>query len=133
MAEEVLWKGGVSPLSLLSYWVIGLVLTVTIILSPIGLIVLLLGAIKMLRSNYEVTNERVKVSFGLISKVTREADVDRIQDILVQQGFLGRILNYGNLYFNTSGSTGYEMVFVNVADPNGLKEKFRQAKKNWGK
>jgi uncharacterized membrane protein YdbT with pleckstrin-like domain len=129
MAEEVVWKSARSPLSLLSYWIVGVVMVITIILSPIGLIVILLGVVRMYRRRYSVTTERVKSDDGFISHVTRDAELDKIQDTLVKQNFLGRILNYGDLYFSTAGSTGYEIMFDNVADPEGLKAKIRDLKK----
>jgi len=126
MAEEVVWKGTRSPLSLLSYWIVGIL---TLILLGLGLIIILLGIIKMYRRRYSVTTERVKSDEGFISHVTRDAELDKIQDTLVKQKFLGRILNYGDLYFSTAGSTSYEIAFENVADPEGLKTKIRDLKK----
>ena len=124
--EVVVWSGGLSPMSLLKYWIAGIL---TIWILGLGLVFIVWGIIKMYRWRYEVTNERVKVSHGFLSKTTREADYDKVQDILVQQSFLGRLLNYGNLFFNTAGSSGYELTFYNVSDPNGLKEKLREARK----
>jgi len=126
MSEEVVWSGGLSPMSLLWYWILGIL---TIWILGLGLVFIVLGVLKMYSWRYEVTTERVKVTKGLISRSSREADLEKIQDILVQQKFWGRILNYGDVSFNTSGSAGYEIVFNNVSDPNGLKEKFREARK----
>ena len=126
MSEEIVWSGGRSPLSMIWYWLIGIL---TIWILGLGLIMIVLGIIKMKRLKYEVTTERVKVSRGLLSKTTREADLDKIQDMVIHQKFLGRILNYGDLYFNTAGSGGYEITFYDVSDPNGLKERLREARK----
>ena len=126
MAEEVIWKGGRSPLSLLSYWIVG---ALTLILLGLGLIVILLGLIEMYRKRYSVTTERVKSEYGFLSTTVRDAELDKIQDTMVKQNFLGRLLNYGDLYFNTAGSTGYEIIFEKVANPEGLKTKIRDLKK----
>ncbi|MFC2162885.1 PH domain-containing protein [Candidatus Altiarchaeota archaeon] len=129
MTEECVWKGGLAPGSLIWYWVIGLFMIMTLLLSPFGLLVIVLGALKMNRWKYEVTNERIKVSYGFLSTTKREADLDRIQDIIVVQGVMGKMLGYGDLHFNTAGSAGYEITFSNVANPEGLKEKFRELRK----
>ncbi|MCX6694899.1 MAG: PH domain-containing protein [Candidatus Altiarchaeota archaeon] len=121
MAEELVWKGGLSPLSLVWYWVIGVF---TIWILGLGLIIILLGVIRMYTWRYEVTSERIRISHGFISRTTREADLEKIQDILVKQGLWGRLLNYGDICFNTAGTTSYEIVFTDVSDPDGLKEKF---------
>ncbi|MDD5112148.1 MAG: PH domain-containing protein [Candidatus Altiarchaeota archaeon] len=126
MAEQIIWKGGRSPLSLLSYWIIGVL---TLILLGLGLIVLLLGVIELYKKRYFVTTERVKSENGFLSRTVRDAELDKIQDTMVRQNFLGRLLNYGDLYFSTAGSGSYEIVFEKVADPEGLKTKIRELKK----
>ncbi|MFH1402839.1 MAG: PH domain-containing protein [Candidatus Altiarchaeota archaeon] len=128
MAEEVVWKGGLAPASLYWYWLIGGFLTITFIFAIFGIPILILGVLKMNRWKYEVTSERIKVKYGFLSTTKREADLDKIQDIIIKQGMVGKLLNYGTLYFNTAGSTGYELVFSNVSSPDDLKEKFREMK-----
>jgi len=128
MTEEVVWKGGLAPASLYWYWIIGIL---TIWMLGLGLVIILMGILKMNRWKYEVTSERVKLSYGFLSTTKREADLDRVQDVIVQQGFMGKLLKYGTLCFNTAGSSGYEIIFSDVADPDGLKEKFRALRKNF--
>lgn len=129
MAEEVLWKGGRSPLSLLRYWVVGVI---TIPLLLLGFVVILLGLKKMFYTRYYVTTERIKTTQGLFSRVERDADLDKITDTLVKQNFWGRIFNYGDLYFSTAGSQGYEIVFYSVSNPNGIKNRIREVRKGFG-
>jgi len=123
MSEEVVWSGGLAPLSLYWYWILGL-LTVWIL--GLGLVFIILGLLKMNRWKYELTTERLKVRYGFLSTTRREADLDRIQDVVIHQSFVGKILGYGSLYFNTSGTSGYEIIFDDVSNPEALKERFRE-------
>jgi hypothetical protein len=47
-----------------------------------------------------VTNQRVLYSIGWISPFVREISLNRISDISVGQGFFGRTLNFGTIFFN---------------------------------
>lgn len=126
MAEQIVWKGGRSPLSLLSYWIIGVL---TIILLGLGLVILFLGVIEMYKKRYYITSERIKLETGFFSRVRVDAELDKIQDTLVKQNIWGRLFNYGDLYFSTAGSYGYEIVFQSVSGPEELKETIRNLKK----
>jgi len=126
MAEEVIWQGGRSPLSLLGYWIVG-ILTLPLLL--FGVLVIILGLVKMYRQRYYITSERVKHEFGFLSRVVRDAELDKIQDTLVVQNFFGRLLNYGDLHFSTAGSSGYEIVFNSVSRPEEIKAKIRELNK----
>ena len=151
MAEEVVWRGGPSPLSLLWHWFFGLffwafgaglavvllALGVDLLWAALGLIVclglgflvILSGLLGLVVWRYQITSERVKVVRGLVSRTIREADLEKIQDVAVQQHFWARILNYGTLSFNTAGSDSYEISFRDVNNPIVVKEKFREVKK----
>ena len=126
MTEEILWQGGRSPLSLLSYWIVGVL---TLPLLGFGLIIILLGVIKIYRKRYYITNERIKSEVGFLSRVMRDAELDKIQDTLVTQNIFGRLLNYGDLHFSTAGSGGYEIYFQSVANPEDIKSKVRDLRK----
>ena len=126
MTEEIVWKGVKNPMSLLSYWIIGLL---TIILLGLGLVIILLGVVEMYRRRYYVTNQRIKCEQGFLSRVVRDAELDKIQDTLVKQNIWGRLFNYGDVYFSTAGSGSYEIVFQSVSDPEGLKTLIRNLRK----
>jgi uncharacterized membrane protein YdbT with pleckstrin-like domain len=126
MAEEIIWKGGRSPLSLLRYWTIGIL---TLPLLGLGIIIILLGVYRMYKKRYYVTSERVKTEVGFLSRTTRDAELNKIQDTYVKQSILGRVFNYGDLFFSTAGSSGYEITFHDVPNPEGLKATIREINK----
>jgi hypothetical protein len=62
-----------------------------------------------------VTNRRVIYKTGFISRSSIEMNLDKIESVLVQQGILGRMLDYGALIIRGVGS-GIEPV-ANLAEP----------------
>ncbi len=70
---------------------------------------------------YFISNKRIYAKFGLISKETFDIPIDNIQGVMVKQGFMGRILNYGDIIFSTSGQYAGSTVFAGVADPYKIK------------
>ena len=66
--------------------------------------VVVLAWIKRLDSHYTVTSRRVIVRRGIANRNERSASIDRIQNVNTRQGFYGRILNFGDIEFDTAGS-----------------------------
>lgn len=62
-----------------------------------------------------VTTRRIIYKTGFISRNTVEMNVDKVESVLVQQGILGRMLNYGEVIIRGVGA-GLEPV-ANVAAP----------------
>ncbi len=68
-----------------------------------------------------VTNKRVVTKTGIISVHTEELQWNRIESIEVRQGILGRLLNYGDVYFSGTGSSS--VLFCCVVNPWDTKAK----------
>jgi uncharacterized membrane protein YdbT with pleckstrin-like domain len=67
-----------------------------------------------------VTNKRVIKGSGILSKKTQDSSLDKITDLALSQGILGRILNYGTLRVLTANESADE-VFSSLADPKRAK------------
>ena len=66
-----------------------------------------------------VTDRRVIMKSGFISRETMEMNMDKVETVLVEQTLLGRILGYGAI---TVKGTGQSMERLrNMADPIGLR------------
>ncbi|HFD40657.1 MAG TPA: PH domain-containing protein [Anaerolineae bacterium] len=66
-------------------------------------------------SEFAVTNERVLIKVGLLQRRSLELLLTRIEGIGVEQGFLGRVLNYGTIV--VSGTGGTREPFANITAP----------------
>jgi uncharacterized membrane protein YdbT with pleckstrin-like domain len=62
-----------------------------------------------------VTNKRVTVKVGLISRSTEEMMLTRIESIMVDQSLFGRMMNYGTITLRGVGGTPDP--FPNIAHP----------------
>jgi uncharacterized membrane protein YdbT with pleckstrin-like domain len=59
-----------------------------------------------LNTRYTLTNERLKITKGLLSKSVDEIELFRIKDTKVQQTFLNRIVGIGQIDVISSDLTG---------------------------
>ena len=59
-----------------------------------------------LSTRYTLTNERLKVTEGLLSKSVDEIELFRIKDTKVRQSFLNRIVGIGHIDVISSDRTG---------------------------
>ena len=77
--------------------------------------------IRYMTSEFAVTNHRVIVKTGWISRHTLEMSLSKIESVTVSQSVIGRILNYGLV--ELIGSGGTREVIPDIADP----ARFRRA------
>ena len=82
-----------------------------------GLGLLIIVWIVLDRSNkmYRVTNQRITVSKGILSKRKDEVEIKNIRNITTEQNIWQRLTNCGDILIGTSGVSGYEIVIRDVA------------------
>ena len=88
-----------------------------------GLIAGLMALVRRVRisaDEFVVTNRRVIRKVGLISREIEQAPLDKIQDITVEQGGLGRLLGFGSVTLETASERG-SLLFPSIAHPEGLR------------
>jgi len=73
---------------------------------------------------FAITNKRVIIKTGLISRKTFEMNHSKIESVNVDQGILGRILGYGTI--RIVGSGGTKEVFPNISNPLKFRKKFQE-------
>ena len=71
----------------------------------LGLVALVQRVFVKVGSIYVVTNKRVIIRTGVISRRTVELVLARCEGIQVVQGVLGRIFGYGSIVVTTGGAT----------------------------
>lgn len=72
-----------------------------IVLLIIAILILILTESHRRATRYTITSQRVAIESGLISKSVKEASLTHIQDIVVHQSALQRLLNVGDLEVRT--------------------------------
>jgi uncharacterized membrane protein YdbT with pleckstrin-like domain len=71
-------------------------------------------------TQYAVTTRRVIEVSGIFNKVVRDSNLDKINDIVLAQSFLGRAMNYGDLAIITGSDIGVNKL-EKLRDPIGFK------------
>lgn len=79
-------------------------------------------------TNYAITNRRVMLESGIISKQISEMSLTKIELVEVEQSLLGRMLDYGTVIVRGTGGSG--IFFHGIEKPfsfrNLLQEQIRQ-------
>jgi uncharacterized membrane protein YdbT with pleckstrin-like domain len=84
---------------------------------------------KMSATSLLVTNRRIILQTGVLTRQASEFALEAVTDIEVQQGFLGRLLNVGDLVISTgTGSDRRQMVVMAVEQPLAVADRIRLAK-----
>ena len=99
--EQVIYQGKVSIWSLSPLIIIGLILLAA---WGLGLLFLIVAAVRYFTTELAITNKRVIAKFGLVSRSTIEINLQKIESIQVNQGILGRIFNYGSIVVSGAGN-----------------------------
>lgn len=73
---------------------------------------------------FAITNKRIIVKTGLISRKTLEMNLSKIESVNVDQSILGRLLGYGTIRIIGTGGTKEE--FPNISNPIEFRKKFQE-------
>jgi uncharacterized membrane protein YdbT with pleckstrin-like domain len=119
--ETVLHRARVSWWSQAGLVVLGVLLLVVVV----GVFFLLAAWIKVHSTELAITNRRVIAKFGFIKRDTVEINLEKVEALRVEQGFWGRILNFGTILM--TGTGGSIEPIPNIADPLVFRRKFMEA------
>jgi uncharacterized membrane protein YdbT with pleckstrin-like domain len=94
-------------------WVIATVLIVFVI--GLGI-----AQITRIQTTYTITNQRLTIETGLLSRELHETRLERVQNVNVRQTVLQRMLFVGNVDFDTAASAEYDFTFRGVGEPRRI-------------
>jgi uncharacterized membrane protein YdbT with pleckstrin-like domain len=97
-----------------------------IVLVVIGLTVLI-GFIKRVATTYTITDRRLNIKRGIISREVQETRLERVQNVNFQQSVYQRVMQIGDVDFDTAATDDYNFVFTGVADPEDVVHQVHQA------
>lgn len=90
------------------------------IVLPIAMSLLLIPAYKHIKRNmvrYTLTDSKIEIDQGLISRTTRNIPLRNIQDVTVSSSITQRLLGYGNVIIDNASEQDGETVLRNIQDP----------------
>jgi uncharacterized membrane protein YdbT with pleckstrin-like domain len=141
--ERVIYEGHPSWRSILDFYVKGLLLTavicaivqlisdetgITTIIAIVGVsLTILVGFVKRVATSYTITDRRLHIKKGIVSRTIQETRLERVQNVNYQQGVIQRILQIGDVDFDTAAGDDYQFQFSGVAEPADVVHKVDEA------
>ena len=131
--ENELYAGRPSWRALMSFYVGGLGLAVLVLVilgllagewalagaiaAAVAVLTLLIGYLRRLSTKYLITNQRLRISRGIVRRHVQETRLERVQNVNYQQSVLDRMLGVGTVDFDTAGTDDSEFRFEWVDGP----------------
>jgi uncharacterized membrane protein YdbT with pleckstrin-like domain len=112
----------------LSLWPHAWKILLGIVLLPLfGLGLIFLAWVWILYKTTEIaiTNKRIIAKFGFISRSTIEINLPKVESVQVDQGVLGRMLDYGTIIVAGAGTPNLSI--PGAADPLEFRKHFMEA------
>jgi uncharacterized membrane protein YdbT with pleckstrin-like domain len=130
--ERVIFEGHPSWRAILGFYLKGLLFAVVlgviaklaaddgtaflVILVVLALTVLI-GFVKRVATTYTITDRRLNIKRGIISKEVQETRLERVQNVNYRQSVYQRLMQIGDVDFDTAAGDDYNFVFSGVANP----------------
>lgn len=97
-----------------------------VILVVIALTVLA-GFVKRVATTYTITDRRLNIKRGIVSREIQETRLERVQNVNYRQSVYQRLMQIGDVDFDTAATDDYNFVFAGVADPGDVVHAVDQA------
>jgi len=91
-------------------------LVVLIALVGVGFTILA-GFVMRVATSYTVTDRRLHIKRGIVSRTIQETRLERVQNVNYTQSVVQRMLQVGDVDFDTAAGDDYNFVFNGVAEP----------------
>jgi uncharacterized membrane protein YdbT with pleckstrin-like domain len=141
--EQVIFQGHPSWRAILGFYLKGIVVAAIlgaiaglfgagggtvflIVLVTIGLTVLA-GFVKRVATTYTITNRRLNIKRGIVSREIQETRLERVQNVNYSQSVYQRVMQIGDVDFDTAAGDDYNFIFAGVADPGDVVHRVDQA------
>jgi uncharacterized membrane protein YdbT with pleckstrin-like domain len=133
--EDIVFEGHPSWRGLLAFYVYGTVgvavigvvvaLIASVAVGVLAAVVLfalmvVVGFVKRMATTYMVTNQRLYIRRGILSKAEQQTRIDRVQNVNTHPPLHQPVLSVGPVDFDTAGTDDSEFRFVGIADPGSV-------------
>jgi uncharacterized membrane protein YdbT with pleckstrin-like domain len=85
-------------------------------------LVVLVGFIRRISTVYTITNQRLRIKRGILSKRIQQTRIDRVQNVNTDQSVVDRMLRVGTVDFDTAGTDDSDFTFAGVSNPSRVVE-----------
>jgi uncharacterized membrane protein YdbT with pleckstrin-like domain len=94
-------------------WVVVAVVVVFLVLAAIG-------QLRRIQTTYSITNQRLTIETGLLSKQLHQTRLERVQNVNSEQSLGQRVLRIGTVDFDTAAEAEFDFSFRGVGNPRGI-------------
>jgi uncharacterized membrane protein YdbT with pleckstrin-like domain len=145
--EEIVFEGRPVWRSIISFYLTGLIgaavvgvivgIAASAVLGVLAwlvlfALVLLVGFIRRVETRYTITNQRLRIQRGILSKSVQQTRIERVQNVNTTQSLFDRILRVGTVDFDTAGTDDSDFTFVGVGSPHRVVEAVDRAQRESG-
>jgi uncharacterized membrane protein YdbT with pleckstrin-like domain len=88
---------------------------------------LLGGFLKRITTTYTITNRRLNIRRGLIARQIQETRLERVQNVNYSQSVYQRVMQIGDVDFDTAAGDDYNFIFAGVAEPEDVVHEVNEA------
>ena len=134
--EKIIFQGHPSWRAILGFYLKGVVIAIVlgivaklvssttsvfVVVLVVLAVTLAVGFLKRWATTYTITTRRLNIRRGIVSREIQETRLERVQDVNYSQSVYQRLMQIGDVDFNTAASGGdYDFIFYGVADPGGV-------------
>jgi uncharacterized membrane protein YdbT with pleckstrin-like domain len=101
--------------------------TVFLIVLAVVVLTVLIGFVKRVATTYTITDRRLNIRRGIVSREVQETRLERVQNVNYKQSVYQRLMQIGDVDFDTAAGDDYNFVFAGVADPGDVVHSVDQA------
>jgi len=141
--ERVIFQGHPSWRAILGFYLKGVLLaalvgvifklfgsgggTVFLVVLAIVAVTVLAGFVRRVATTYTITDRRLNIRRGIVSREVQETRLERVQNVNYKQSLFQRLVQVGDVDFDTAAGDDYNFVFAGVADPQDVVHRVDQA------
>jgi uncharacterized membrane protein YdbT with pleckstrin-like domain len=141
--ERVIFEGHPSWRAILGFYIKGVLLaaiaglltdlfgggagTVFLVVLIVVAITFVAGFVKRVATTYTITTRRLNIRRGVFSREIQETRLERVQNVNYSQSLYQRVMQIGDVDFDTAASDDYNFIFSGVADPEEVVHSVDQA------
>jgi uncharacterized membrane protein YdbT with pleckstrin-like domain len=142
--EKVLYQGHPSWRAILGFYLKGLAVGLAagvlatllndgsaglgvVVFAVVAAITIVVGFIRRVATVYTITDRRLNIKVGIVSRKVQETRLQRVQNVNFNQGVYERLMQIGDVEFTTAGTDESNFVFAGVAQPEQVVQNVEKA------
>ena len=140
--ERIIYQGHPSRRAILCFYLAGFAIAIgvgfvvtlpeststgVIVAAAIAGITVLAGLVKRIATVYTITDRRLNIKHGIVARKVQETRLQRVQNVNYNQGAYQRVMQIGDVDFDTAAGDDYNFVFAGVSQPEQVVEQVDRA------